>query len=311
MPKKLKPNLFIVGQPKSGTTAFYEFLKSHPDIYLPPQKEIHYFCKDFHKENERYHGECLHFTYRTEPEFLSLFVDQNGEKVIGEASVNYFYSEVAAQNIHNFNSDSKILIFLRNPVDFLKSWHAHSLLTNGETYESLEDALNAEERRKNGDDLTQIIKVPSYLFYTERLHYVKHLKRFLDVFPKEQIKVIIYDDIVLNIGEVYKEILSFLDVDKDFEPDFKVINSRKKIRFKSVLRFTKFPKVKKLMNLAISRKIRQNIGLQKLFKKIFLVPFDKYPENENLEKDIKKKFEEEVIQLSDILDRDLKGLWNF
>jgi len=84
-----KPNLFIVGHPKSGTTALYNFLKQHPDIFMCPVKEPAFFCKDFIEESDLFHKQksfYLDSWSREQKVYLSLFADVKSEKIIGECS---------------------------------------------------------------------------------------------------------------------------------------------------------------------------------------------------------------------------------
>jgi len=109
-----KPDLFIVGAPRSGTTALYEYLRSHPDIFMCTPKEPNYFSFDMNRPRAA----------NTEEEYLRLFKNAH-EKVAGEASVWYLYSKVAIAEIMRFNPDAKIIAMVRSPIDWFRSWHAH------------------------------------------------------------------------------------------------------------------------------------------------------------------------------------------
>ena len=78
-----KPNLFIVGKPKCGTTTLSSFLKHHPEIFMSTPKEPNYFCTDFHKEKDRYHKGSKYFSFETRKDYLKLFKDVKYEKIIG------------------------------------------------------------------------------------------------------------------------------------------------------------------------------------------------------------------------------------
>jgi hypothetical protein len=106
-----KPDFFIVGAPKSGTTAMYFYLKQHPEIFMPERKELHFFGSDFF---------APHFV-RDLKEYLKFFEGADNKKRIGEASVWYLYSKRAAFEIKEFNPDADIIIMLRNPVDMMYS----------------------------------------------------------------------------------------------------------------------------------------------------------------------------------------------
>jgi hypothetical protein len=106
-----KPDFFIVGAPKSGTTAMYFYLKQHPEIFMPERKELHFFGSDFF---------APHFV-RDLKDYLKFFEGADNKKRIGEASPWYLYSKRAAFEIKEFNPDADIIIMLRNPVDMMYS----------------------------------------------------------------------------------------------------------------------------------------------------------------------------------------------
>ena len=118
-----KPNLFIVGFPRSGTGFLNKHLGLHPDVFMSSPKEPNFFCSDFHNESDKFHGEKRCFPYRTKKDYLLLFSKDTSEKIVGEASTHYIFSKVAAKKICEFNPNAKIIICLRNPVDFLYSLH--------------------------------------------------------------------------------------------------------------------------------------------------------------------------------------------
>src|SRR4026207_705955 len=128
----MKPNFFIVGAPKSGTTSLYFYLKSHPQVFLPRRKELLFFCDD------------LHFTYPilNEQQFLDYYREVKDKQAAGEVSVWNLYSKKAAQNIFHFNPDSGIIAILRHPVDMLYALHSNYVFNNNETITDFENALN-------------------------------------------------------------------------------------------------------------------------------------------------------------------------
>src|ERR1700721_383119 len=106
----VKPNFFIVGAPKSGTSSLYHYLKEHPDVSIP-KRVIYYFCYDL--------------TFRTPPLpeniYLDYYAGSGNKKAIGDASVFYLLSPGAAKKIHDFNPEAKIIIMLRNPLQMVYS----------------------------------------------------------------------------------------------------------------------------------------------------------------------------------------------
>src|SRR2546429_2480521 len=139
------PDFFIVGHHKSGTTALYEMLKRHPQIFLPTLKEPRFMASDmrsrFRYERERRHPETLE-------EYLSLFSDARPEQRVGEASATYLWSHTAAERIAELRPDARIIAILREPADFLRSLHLTFLRGHVESQKSLRKALALEEARR-------------------------------------------------------------------------------------------------------------------------------------------------------------------
>src|SRR5215471_2980035 len=99
-----KPDFFIVGAPKCGTTAIFDYLAQHPEVFLAP-KELHFFGSDLNYPTRKVN----------EVEYLKWFESAKEERRVGEASVWYFYSQLAPQEIKQFSPDARIIISLRNP----------------------------------------------------------------------------------------------------------------------------------------------------------------------------------------------------
>ena len=155
----MKPNLFIVGQPKSGTTALHQFLGQHPEIYMSSIKEPHFFCADFHLESDRAYGKQRFYDFRSESAYLQLFSKAKNVKIAGESSTNYLYSQVAAEKIYNFNPDAKIIIVLREPAQFLYSLHSHYVKFTEENEPDFLTALALETKRQQEETLSPRVKI--------------------------------------------------------------------------------------------------------------------------------------------------------
>ena len=126
-----KPNLFIVGAPKSGTTALYEYLKVHPEIFMSAYKEPHYFGSDLRGPRmEQFRG--------NDRKYLSLFAAATNEKWVGEASIWYLYSQRAAQEIKAYDPNAAIIIMLRNPLEMGYSMFYQSSYTGNEILPTFE-----------------------------------------------------------------------------------------------------------------------------------------------------------------------------
>ncbi len=230
-----KPNMIIIGAPKTGTTSLHYYLAQHPEVYMSDDKEPHFFCNDLHEENDAFFKFNKYFRYRSEKDYLNIFKDAKDEHVIGEASTTYIYSKTAAQNIYNFDPTMKIVAIIRDPLDLAFSWYNYLKFLTHETAESFEEALSLESaRKKDYSKIPDCVLYPTSIFYSEVVDFSNNLKRFTDLFPEEQCKFILYDDLKENVGKVYEETLKFLGVDDQFVPDFSMKNVSGGARFKGV-----------------------------------------------------------------------------
>ncbi len=210
MPKR--PNFFIVGAPRCGTTAMYEYLRQHPEIFMPLRKEPHFFGSDLIITPK-------FFDYtQNMKEYLGLFAAAQNEKRLGEASPIYLVSRLAAAEIKEFSADAKIIIMLRDPVDMMHSLHAHAVYAGGENIEDFESALDAEEDRKRGLRVPKGNGLADSLFYREVAKFSEQVGRYFQVFGRENVHIIIYDDLRDDTAGVYRETLRFLGVNPDFQP---------------------------------------------------------------------------------------------
>jgi hypothetical protein len=306
-----KPNLFLVGQPKSGSTALHQFLGEHPEIYMAKIKAPHYFCHDFHDESDRFHNMKLYFDYRDKDSYLKLFDKAGSATILGESSDHYLYSTVAAEEIYQFNPEAKIIIFLREPVSFLRSLHNHFVKVTNEEEEDFAKALALESVRVKGECISPRIMCPSWAHYSQRITYYEQVKRYYDIFEPNQIKIVIYESYRDNNQQVYQEILEFLGVDTSFTPSYKVLNKSKDIRFKQLNYLVNNQIVKNLTKTLFSQGfndfVRDQIVERILWKEVSTAT-EIEPELVNK---LKQKFKPEVIKISEFLNMDLVGQWRY
>ncbi len=306
-----KPNFFIVGFPKSGTTSLRRLLNQHPDIFVSKPEEPHYFCKDLHKKSDVFYGEKKRFRYRKEKDYLRLFSKAKKEKKLGESSVFYLYSKVAAKEIKKFNPESKIIIMLRNPVEFLNSMHKHNTLYRIDNALSLQKALRIEEqRKKDKNKIPKVVMFPSRLFYSDLAKFSEQINRYLEVFPKKQVKIVLLDDLKKSPEKTYKEVLDFLDVDKYFHPDFKRYNVFSVPRSKIMQKLIYDPSpLKEFIKKIVPFKIYDGLYtfIANLNKKS-----SKRPDLDvEFKKKLMKQYKPEVKKLSKLTGKDLISLWGY
>ena len=204
-----RPNLFIVGAPKCGTTAWVSYLSAHPDVWFTEVKEPNYFAFDLPGIRR----------YPTLHEYETLFRRGRDHKVRGEASTLYLYSAASAQAIRAYDPGAKIIIFLRDQEDFLPSWHQQLLFRFNEGIHDLEAAW-----RLSGDRPAATIPntcfEPKMLDYDAVADFPVQVERYLDAFPREQILILRFEDWIREPRATYLRILDFLGLEDDGRMEF-------------------------------------------------------------------------------------------
>lgn len=213
-----KPDFFIIGAPKCGTTALSEYLRFHPQIYMSEPKEPHYFADDF---------ACLRVV-GSEREYLALFRGADPEYTsLGEGSVFYLYSRTALEKIRTFQPEARIIVMLRNPLEMLPSYHAQMLYTLVEDVENFEEAWELQEDRRRGKAIPKGCIDPALLQYERFGQLGKYLEGVLTLFSRENVKVIFFEDFIRDTRSCYLDVLGFLNVEDDGRTEFPAVNERK------------------------------------------------------------------------------------
>jgi hypothetical protein len=292
-----KPDFLIVGAAKSGTSAMCDYLHQHPAIFISPSKEPHFFGTDLWRHQER-----------TLEQYLALF-EPGRELLCGEGSTRYLYSSRAAQEIYYFNPEAKIIIMLRNPVDFMYSLHNQRLYEGNEDIEDFAQALAVEAKRQQGRDLPKTCPHPQLIAYTESARFSQQVERYFNVFGRERVHIIIYDDFKNNTAQTYRETLAFLGVDSAFQANFQVVNPSKYWRNKGLISFMRTPplSIRKLVRMVVPFQARVELG--KVVNRINTEYRPRPSMDPALRRRLQQQFAPEVEQLSALLGRDLTH-WN-
>jgi hypothetical protein len=226
-----RPDVFIVGAFKAGTTALYEYLRAHPQVFMSVPKEPMYFGADLTPRYRR----------MTEDEYLALFRATGADQVAGEASPWYLYSTSAAAEIWAFNPAARPIVMLRNPVDVMYSQHSQLVFNQREDVTDFAEALAAEDDRRAGRRIPVDAIRPEALFYRHSVRFAEQLGRYFDVFGRDSVQVIVFDDLVADPHAAYRSTLEFIGVDPDFEVDLSVYNPNRATRSGRVSRLVFAP----------------------------------------------------------------------
>ena len=288
-----KPNLFIVGAPKCGTTFLYHYLKQHPEIYFPDFKEPHFFGSDLIRKNGAYDLSLNNYK--------SLF--NSDKKIIGEASTFYIFSKNAAKEMYDFNPKAKIIIMLRDLVDLVHSIHSQFVFSGDETIENFEKALNMESKRLKGQKIPIQTTVVNKLFYTSNiLSLPKNITSFINYFGSKNIKIIFLDEIKNNPQKVYSETLKFLNVDSNvMTPDFKIINKNKVYKSKFIRDFIK--KYSIVLGELRSKIFNKPIGIIRFAESLNKKEKNRISISNDLRDNLTKKFFQTNIDIQKIVNR--------
>ncbi len=310
-PRGRVPDFFIVGHSKSGTTALYEMLRAHPQIFMPDLKEPVFFASELPRQAHRYRAP------ETLAEYLALFVAAAPEQRIGEASASYLWSHTAASRIAAARPTAKIIAILREPASFLRSLHLQCVQSHYETEKDLRRALSLEDARRAGMHLPRRSLWPQVLLYSEHVRYVEQLRRYHAVFPATQVLVLIYDDFRRDNASTVRTVLRFLDVDDtaaievtDANPTVRMRSQRldEIVHALSVGVGPVSRAVKASVKASTSRRLRRQV-LRATRRR--LVVAEPPPPDEELAAEIRRRYKPEVVALGEYLQRDLVGLWGY
>src|SRR5947209_17225315 len=210
------PDFFIVGHAKCGTTALYEALRRHPEIFMPLNKEPWYFARSNPHPQTRGERSIAYTGRRVESldEYLANFADARPGQHIGEGSTSYLWSPTAAAAIAEAQPSARIIAILREPADFLRSLHLQRLTDHIESETDFAKAIALDDERRAGRKIPKYAFWPQSIIYSDQVRYVEQLRRYEAVFPREQILVLIYDDYRRENDATLRTVLRFLGVDE-------------------------------------------------------------------------------------------------
>ena len=294
------PNFLIIGAAKSGTTALYERLKLHPEIFLSDIKEPNFFVLKNSKykfDKETINSSYLNsFVYNLK-DYSSLFSEAERFKAIGEASPIYLYDKNAPLEIKNTIPDIKLIVILRNPIERAFSNFSMHLAGLGlETTNNFIEALELEDERIDKDWWWGF-------HYKNAGLYSEQLTRYFNIFKKDQILILTYDDFKINPDKIYLEITNFLGVrpynNENINKYYKVSEATKIRWIEQILHNENFTtKIKNVIGRSKGKRIKDFIRRKNKYKpKIterefnFLVSY----------------FRKDIMKLENMIDKDLSN----
>lgn len=302
-----RPDLFIIGAPKSGTSSLYEYLAGHPEVFMSAVKEPGYFSPDVPSPRRR-------FTYgEDEAKYLALFEDASNAKRIGEASTYYLFSRRAPALVGDFSPDARLIAIVRNPVDMAYAMHSQRLEHGNETITDFGAALAADELPDRGG-ATRAATINRGGSYLERARYADQLTRWLEVFPRQQLLVLIFDDFVADTPASFRQVLQFLDVDPSWRPEeYDPRNTSHRIKrgvVPSLLRSAPVRWVRhRALPAIIGRDASARLGRQVKHSGLVRDEKRREPIAPDLRLRMEEQLTEDVSRLGDMLGRNLVAEW--
>jgi hypothetical protein len=226
------PDFLIIGAQKAATTALYAYLRWHPGITGPTWKEVSYFDRHYAQGEKWYRAN---------------FPAQPRQPLVGEASPSYLFHPLAPERVAALIPSARLIAVLRNPVDRAFSHYQHEVALGREPL-SFEEALDREDERMRGE-IDRMVDDPSYFShawwnytYVARGRYAEQLERWLAVFPREQLLVLVSEELLENPADTYARALDFLGAaphelpsyPRIFARDYKEMSSETRRRLERV-----------------------------------------------------------------------------
>jgi Sulfotransferase domain len=226
-----RPDFFIAGASKCGTTALYEYLSRHPQVYMARNKEPNFFCTDLKTTGGVY----------TLDAYRALFASAPVNCLTGEASTLYLYSTVAIERVLAHNQNAKIIVMLRYPVDAAHSLHATAWSYRIENIEDFEEAWRAQDERSLGERMPPDWPDPATLRYGAIYSYAGQVRRVMEHVPERQRHIMVYEEFFADPRSQYARLLDFLQLAPDPHAAFPVVNAARGSRSRRLERLLRKP----------------------------------------------------------------------
>lgn len=283
------PNFMMIGVAKAGTTSFFRYLDQHPQIYMCPIKGSNYFgyedALDWKWSDEGDPPLLRHFQVSTFEDFEALFSGATDEIAIGEVSPQYFRCPTAASRIHSSIPNVKLVASLRNPAD--RAFSGFMMRTRrGELVKSFQAELTPESSH---------VKEGFYYF---------RMKRFFDTFPKERIKIYLFEEFKKDPTQIMVDLYNFLDVDTNFTPDTSIKHNPGAVPKSRILnRLFYHPTLVQSAKLMLPESIQETA---KQTRRLNLKTTPKLPPD--LRAELIDFYREDILKLEELIDQDL-SIW--
>ncbi len=272
----IRPNFLYIGIARAGSTWLFDMLRQHPEIFVPPAKDIYFFDQYYEKGLDWY---------------LSHFQQAGNAHAVGELSHDYYVSSDAPLRIQAALPEVKLICCLREPVSRMVSGYAYNKTTH----------------------LSNDVSLAAYAAREEimiQFDYYNHLKRYVEVFGRERLLVIFYEDLQRDAEQFIRTIYQFLGVDDTFIPPTlnKRINPARNAREGSLALFAyRIALVMRRLGMAnLVGRVKQSALLNRILYK----PMDRSElPSEPLPEDILQALRKDYGRLETLIGRPLPESW--
>ncbi len=284
------PNFLIVGAPKAGTTSLYHYLSEHPEVFMSEPKEVNFFSAEEIEKQGLYYKD---FKASSLEEYKKLFKKVKDEKAIGEGSVSYLFYPQTPIKIKREIPDVKIIILLRNPVERAYSHYLMDFRMGLVTL-SFEDIIYKNANHKN-----------LHLYYQQYIElgfYYDQVKRYLNIFGREKVKVYLQEDLRKIPDTVICDLYDFLGINKTFRPDTnQVHNSFSMPKNKLIHKLYAFNSLRILLKDIFPSFVKEKI------KTVFFERKNKPKLKEESKKYLQELYHKDIEKLETLIEKNLSS----
>lgn len=277
----------VVGAQKSGTTWLHECFNDHPEILVPPEKEVHFFCPA---------GRCRYSSRNKGVDWYRSKFAKSGEFVAGESSTDYMFYDGVAEALYESNPQLKIIFLLRNPIDRAYSaywmWRRHN--TSLGPFEEV---------------------IGTYRSLLERGLYWRQIEPFVDLFGESQIRIEIYEELFEFPSKTLKSLYEWLGVDPGYESLIATKKIGNTVVYPGVVGKFVYKGLTRIINMGVIQPLWRNIRKKTLLKERVISTIGKIfgkteypPIHPGIRKQIAPFFQEDNARLQKYLKR-VQPIW--
>ena len=286
-----RANFLLIGAEKAGCTSVHHYLAQHPEVFLSRKQGANFFsCGDMDLSG-RFGYEPSTYTLTLEA-YQRLFWPVRQEAAIGEASPSYLCHRRAAERIRDYLPAVRLIALLRQPAERA---YSHFLFNRKQILEELEDfrdALAAEDER--------VARGWHYRYHYRRNgFYYEQLSHYYALFPRHQLLVLLYDDLVADSATVLRQMFQFLEVDDSFQPDTSLhYNVSGAPRNRAI--------AWGLRTLRPLRRFTEERLPPKLVAKVGRMLLERSPPKPDVLRELTERYREDILKTQELVGRDLQ-----